>query len=208
MNYRSGAGVTAFFIAVLCTAGILSGYFSETYARSPQECSSIGDNLQRLTCFDDIFPSALNGQTNEAMTGWQVKEERSPIDNSPRFFALLLPSGVKKTLSGLTGPSLMLACSESKTKVVYYFGKPGSHDQSRVTYNLGDGPSQSGIWPASDNREAVWISDDAHAISFLKHLKAGTTLKIQTETPFSDAVFELGKVDDVVDKIAAACNWK
>lgn len=208
MNYKVGAGDPAFFIAVLCTAGILSGYFSESYARTPQECSNIDDNLQRLTCFDDIFPSALNGKTNAAMTGWQVKEETSPIDNGPRFFALLLPSGVKKTLPGLTGPSLMLACSESKTKVVYYFGKSGSRDQSRVTYNLGDEPSQSGIWPTFDNREAVWISDDAHAISFLQHLKAGTTLKIQTETPFSDAVFELGKVDDVVDRIAAACNWK
>ncbi len=208
MSFRSVASGAAVFVTVLCATEILSGYFNETYARTPQECSNIYDNLQRLTCFDDIFPGALNENPNETMTGWEVKEEKSPIDNSPRFFALLLPSGVKKTLSGLAGPSIMLACSESKTKVVYYFGKPSGHKQSRVTYNLGDEPSKSDIWATSDDGEAVWLSDNEHAIPFLKHLKVGSTLKIRTDTPFSEAVFELGRVDDVVNKIAAACNWK
>lgn len=181
---------------------------------TPQECAAIGDSLQRLTCFDKLFakseiPSSENqGDSSDKVTDWDISEERSPIDDSVRITAFLLPKNTEKTISSMRGPSIMLRCRDNVTSVYYSHGKFAVNDRVKISYRLGNSAPKSDRWTRSSDREAVGLWDGGRAIPFMKELKNGTTLAVQTHDPYSEAVFDLGNVENVVSKISSACNWK
>ncbi|MDT6940773.1 type VI secretion system-associated protein TagO [Brucella pseudogrignonensis] len=187
-----------------------------TYAQTtPQECSAIGDSLQRLTCFDKLFPkSEVAEQKAEAAEGesdlarWEITEEKSPIDESPRITAFITPKSTGSSKPLLGEPSIVLRCYDKKTSVVYLHNQFGMNDQTGVTYRIGSEPAKTEKWSRSDNYRAVGLWSGNKAVPFIKKLKNGETLAIQTDNPRSEAVFDLGNVEEVAAKLAAACNWK
>ncbi|MFK5639502.1 type VI secretion system-associated protein TagO [Brucella sp. ZJ1_1] len=201
--------------AVTATAVYSLTYMTAASAQaSPQECAAIGDSLQRLTCFDKLFPKPEphskddKTDTSAIATNWDISEERSPIDDSVRITAFLLPKDTEKTVSSMRGPSIMLRCRDNVTSVYYTHGKFAVNDRIKISYRLGNSAPKSDKWTRSSDREAAGLWDGKGAIPFMKELKNGTTLAVQTHDPFSEAVFDLGNVENVVSKISAACNWK
>ncbi|MBX8812742.1 hypothetical protein HBA91_08895 [Ochrobactrum sp. MR34] len=182
----------------------------------PEECSALADSLQRLTCFDKLFPkSEGTNETQESKvetevtnSPWDVTEEKSPIDDSPRIRAFILPKNedTKRSILGSTG--LGLRCYDNTTSVIYLHGQFSINDSTQITYRLGNNSPQSEKWGSSDTRQAIGLWNGSRAIPFMKQLKNGMTLAIQTQNPRSEAVFEIGDVEDIVAKIANACKWK
>lgn len=183
---------------------------------TPQQCSNIADSLQRLTCFDKLYPKSENTEETQSAetkaeainSPWDVTEEKSPIDDSPRIRAFILPKNedTKRSILGSTG--LGLRCYDNTTSVIYLHGQFSINDSTQITYRLGDRSPQSEKWGSSDTRQAIGLWSGSRAIPFMKQLKNGMTLAIQTQNPRSEAVFELGNVEDIVTKIANACKWK
>ncbi|MDP8250689.1 type VI secretion system-associated protein TagO [Pseudochrobactrum saccharolyticum] len=182
----------------------------------PEECSALADSLQRLTCFDKLFPkSEGTNETQESKveieatnSPWDVTEEKSPIDDSPRIRAFILPKGGENKSSIFGSIGLGLRCHDNTTSVIYLHGDFSMNDTTQITYRFGDGSSQTEKWSSSDTRKAIGLWNGSRAIPFMKQLKNGMTLAIQTQTPRSEAVFELGNVEDIVQKVSAACKWK
>lgn len=182
---------------------------------TPQECSTVVDSLQRLTCFDKLFPTSEAGeQKSDATEGesdlskWEITEEKSPIDESPRITAFIVPKSTGGGKSLLGEPSIGLRCYDKKTSVIYLHNQFGINEQTGVTYRIGSEPARTEKWGRSDNYRAVGLWSGNKAIPFIKKLKNGETLAIQTDNPRSEAVFDLGNVEEVATKLAAACNWK
>lgn len=183
---------------------------------TPQQCSNIADSLQRLTCFDKLFPKSENTEETQSTetkaeainSPWDVTEEKSPIDDSPRIRAFILPKGGENKSSIFGSIGLGLRCHDNTTSVIYLHGDFSMNDTTQITYRFGDGSSQTEKWSGSDTRKAIGLWNGSRAIPFMKQLKNGMTLAIQTQTPRSEAVFELGNVEDIVRKIANACKWK
>ncbi|MFS2324356.1 type VI secretion system-associated protein TagO [Brucella sp. H1_1004] len=198
-------------IAVGATLLVFGAAHAQT---TPQECSAIGDSLQRLTCFDKIFPKGENPAQDDsaakesAASNWDISEDRSPIDDSLRIAAFLLPRDAEKQMRILGGPSLLLRCRDNTTSVIYTTGRFSANDRIKITYRISDTAPKTETWGSSTDRQAIGLWDGAKAVPFLKLLKNGETLAIQTENPNTEAVFDLGNVEEVVNKISDACNWK
>lgn len=180
---------------------------------TPQECSSIGDSLQRLTCFDKLFPKQDAINTNEETvpltpSKWDISEERSPIDDSPRITATLLPKNIDKESARRDTPMLAFRCYDNTTSVIYLHSRFSSTEQPRVTYRVSSTSPVTERWSRSDNYQSVGLWRGDKAIPFMKKFKDGDTLAVQTDDPRSEAVFDLGNVEAVVSKISDACNWK
>ncbi|ALJ98281.1 type IV secretion protein [Brucella phage BiPBO1] len=198
----------------LIAVGIVLVMTSAGSAQSkPEECAAIGDSLQRLTCFDKIFPKAETTKTTEEkdsahLGNWDVDEERSPIDDSPRVTASLMPKGTTRETFRRDTPMLALRCYDNATTVIYLHGKFSTNDMPSVSYRIGSSSPVTERWSRSDNYQSVGLWRGNKAIPFMKSLKNGETLAFKTDDPRTEAVFELGNVETVVDKISKACNWK
>lgn len=198
----------------IIAAGVVLVMTSAGSAQSkPEECAAIGDSLQRLTCFDKLFPKgeapkAETGEKTPAPGNWDITEERSPIDDSPRITASILPKGVSKETYSRSDPLLALRCYDNTTSIIYLHGKFSANDAPNVTYRIGDKPPSTERWSRSDNFQSVGLWRGSRAIQLMKRLKNGETLAIQTDDPRTEAVYDLGNVEDVISKISKACDWK
>src|SRR5690606_19350795 len=138
----------------------------------------------------------------------EIKEERSPIDDSLRVTAFLLPRDAEKKSRIFGGESILVRCRDNTTSVIYTTGQFGIRERIKVTYRLGTDTLKTESWNGSSDRQAAGMWDGSKAIPFLKQLKNNETLAMQTEEPRTEAVFDLGDVETIVAKISDACNWK
>lgn len=97
----------------------------------PRVCSAITDSLQRLNCYDRIFPvGQAEATTDEAEAvstdraveevTWIIQEDKSPLDDSPSVAAYLFPTTATSTGVGDGEATLMLRCRENTTSLIIY----------------------------------------------------------------------------------------
>lgn len=176
-------------------------------------CSMIADSLQRLTCFDQAFPKgdAQGSPTPPAApsddTGaWQVTNEKSPIDDTPKVIGVLSPSDGRGIFDRR---SLLIRCIENVTSVV--LGTDSFNvgvDTAPVTLRVDGGTATTTRWEMSDSGNAVGLWSGAKAISFIKSLKTAKQLAVRVQMSQQvDMVFDLTGVGAVADQVAAACKW-
>lgn len=186
---------------------------------SAKACSAIADSLQRLTCFDRVFPaSEVDAATADeapaepevtSTAKWEVKESKSAIDDSPTVQAYLLPTEVRGTGIGQSEMILLLRCQENTTGAVFSTDLFMTSDQAKVTLRFGDAPAETERWSVASNYKAVGRWSGAQAIPFIKRLTENEKLVVRIEDRNrTDAQFDLGNVREVAEKIATACNWK
>lgn len=181
-------------------------------------CSSVADSLQRLTCFDQAFPStpattaeSSSPQSASAPSGvkWEVSEEKSPLDDSATVKAFLAPTTVSGTGVGNAEMFLMVRCQENTTAVVIATSMFMTGDTAKVTTRLGDEAAQTSQWNISSNYKSVGLWSGAKAIPFIKDLAKSSNLVVRVESrDRTDAQFDLGDIRAVAEKVSAACKWK
>jgi len=211
-------------VAVAVTLAIAAG--GSAFAdETPQACAMIADSLQRLTCFDKLFPKAQDSSTSGASSAngaaattsepaktdvakWEVTEDKSSFDDSSTVAGGLLPTKLSYTGVGDGEALLILRCSENRTTVVFSTNMFMTDDTVRVTTRIGDEPAASSLWTRSTNYKAVGLWDGSKAIPFIKKLRNNDKFAVRIEANDRvDAEFNLSNVEEVSAKIGAACKW-
>jgi hypothetical protein len=112
-------------------------------------------------------------------------------------------------MAGDKTSALMLRCKERKTEVV--FSSPGnylgSNERIKVLVRIGEGKPIETMWTPSTTGAGAFAPS---AIQFIQALPDNTKLFVRA-TGYGgktvDGELSLGKVSDVREKIAKACNW-
>ncbi|MBD9621862.1 hypothetical protein IB279_02770 [Ensifer sp. ENS06] len=198
--------------ALLVSAIMLSA--GSAIAQDPQECARIEDSLQRLTCFDKMFPKVAAGEAPKAVAPasaaalWEIQEEVSPVDDSKVVRAALMPA--KSTSTGFNNASayLLMSCREQTTSFIISTEMFMSGEEPTVTTRIGVAPAVTGKWSRSTNYKAVGLWSGKEAIPFIKSLKDNERLFVRLQDKDRvDAEFDLANVSEVIEKIKVACKW-
>jgi hypothetical protein len=198
---------------VLFAAAIAFGSASAASAQSILEavaglkfCRTLKDDGQRLKCFDGIIVDApaanpAAGKLDAEIT-WAVDENKSPLDDSPQVSASL--SNAK------ADAALVLRCREKKTEAIFskMLGFLGSAKPIKVMVRINDGKLIETQWSPSTTGSGAFAPS---AVQFIKALPDQGKLFIRAlgfNGNSQDGEFSLGKVSEIREKIAQACNWK
>ncbi len=199
-------------------AGLMILISNSAYAQDAKTCSAIEDSLQRLTCFDKVFPrdatpakpteDAAQEPTTSPASAWQINEERSPLDDSVVYTAGLIPKDVSTSGIGDAQMFLLLRCSENTTSVVFTTSMFMVGETPTVTVRVGEGKAETKRWNRSTNYKAVGLWSGAEAIPFMKALQDQEQLAVRIQdNDRVDAVFDLAGVNEPIAKIRAYCKW-
>jgi type VI secretion system protein VasI len=194
---------------------MLSG--GASFAQDPQECSKIEDSLQRLTCFDKLFPKS-KGQAAATTSAaevqpysehrWEIAEESSPVDDSKVVKAALMPVGSSSTGFNSASAYLLISCREQTTSFIISTEMFMTDEEPTVTTRVGNEPAVTGKWSRSTNYKAVGLWSGKQAIPFIKALKDNEKFFVRLQDKDRvDAEFNLANVSEVIGKISTACRW-
>ena len=169
-------------------------------------CRQIKDDAQRLKCYDGIAtsPSGAPGKpadSKERTDGvWEVRDEKSPLDDSPLITASLRSTDNRS--------SLLMRCKDHKTEVAitkWGFVKCGTG--VRVIYRLNQDQAVDSPWVS---HSSCVLAIAPSPIPFIQALtdegKVYFRIFDHHDVPH-DALFNLGKVSEVRSRLAGACNW-
>ncbi|MEZ5811703.1 MAG: type VI secretion system-associated protein TagO [Rhizobiaceae bacterium] len=208
--------ITFALVAILAAVSSARGETDD-----PRACAAITDSLQRLNCYDRIFPvgeateyssaddDPMSSENAEPVSSWVVREGKSAIDDSPEVQAYLLPVAVSSTGIGEGELILMLRCYENTTSAVLSSNSYITGDSAQVTIRIGDDQAKTFRWRVSSNRRGVGLWSGSQSIPFIRSLRNNERLVVRLESRHRvDAQFELGNVSELAQKLANACNWK
>lgn len=187
--------VTAAFLALSATTDAAPA--QEAY----KLCKLVKEDGDRLKCFDAAVADPSPATHEAVRLGWDVKEDKAPIDDSARVIAALLGDDNKN--------ALILRCSEGQSVAAVAFdGFLGLDDSIKVIYRIGEGAAISATWISMKGKGA--ISPLKTAIPLMKALPDNGKFFFRVydfQGLVHDALFDLGNISDVRAKIAAACKW-
>ena len=164
-------------------------------------CKAISNDQQRPKCFDGIFADkpnpSLAADQSAKDDNWQIEESKSPTYGSPQVVA-----------ANLVGDTvLILRCKDQITEAAFStkYNWLGSRTVD-VTLRINDGKPFKELWKASIDGRAAFAPN---AVEFIRVLPDNAKLFIRTsrsDGKMKEANFNLGKVSDIRNKIAHACD--
>jgi Type VI secretion system VasI, EvfG, VC_A0118 len=171
-----------------------------------KRCHQIKDDAERLKCYDRLDTSSSNATGKQAESkepadgGWEVRDEKSPLDNSPLVSASLRSSDDKA--------SLLMRCKDRKTEVAvtkWGFIKCGT--DVRVIYRVDQDQAVESPW---NSHSSCVLAIAPSPIPFIRALtdqgKVYFRIFDHHGAPH-DALFNLGKISEVRSRLAEACDW-
>jgi len=225
MDGEGGAVRSIFLIS-----GVVALFAVPVHAQDAAKvCSAIEDSLQRLTCFDKLFPretssaeaeKSPNGATSGvtkaeeepsgsgSISPWQITEEKSPLDDSVVYTAYLTAKTASTTGIGKGEAFLILRCAENTTSALFSTSLFMMSERPQVTIRLGDAKAETTSWTRSTSYKAAGLWSGAQAIPFLKSLPDNTRLVLRiSDNDRLDAEFDLADVSKPIAKIREHCKW-
>lgn len=187
-------------------------------------CTLVTDSLQRLLCFDKVFPRGDGAAQDEAATAqplldepttptsaygvWTVEETKSAIDDSPTVVAYL-----KVDSGALYDPfpkAIVLRCMENTTNAylttdTFAIGQ----DTGTVTLRVDNQPARTERWELATDNRTVGLWTGTKAIPFMREIRGAKKLAFRVEMrDRANLVFDdVSGLSAVVDRIAEACAW-
>ena len=171
-----------------------------------KRCHQIKDDAERLKCYDRLDTSSSNAtgipaESKERADGsWEVRDEKSPLDDSPLVSASLRSSDDKA--------SLLMRCKDHKTEVAvnkWGFVKCGT--DVRVIYRVDQDQAIETPW---NSHSSCVLAIAPSPIPFIRALtdqgKVYFRLFDHHGAPH-DALFNLGRISEVRSRLAEACDW-
>ena len=169
-------------------------------------CHQIKDDGERLKCYDGLDTSSSNApgkqaESKERADGvWEVRDEKSPLDDSPLVSASLRSSDGKA--------NLLMRCKDRKTEVAvtkWGFIKCGA--DVRVVYRVDQDQATDTPW---NSHSSCYLAVAPSPIPFIRALtdqgKVYFRMFDHHDVPH-DALFNLGKVSEVRSRLTEACDW-
>lgn len=144
--------------------------------------------------------------------GWSSFATRSEMDGSSGFTAQKEADGPIQKWLGSTTPTLVVRCSENKTKVFVHTetaAQPelGLYDQATVRVRFDEGSPQRQTWTESTNDVALF---SPNPIALARRLATAKTFRFQF-TPFNAppavASFTLTGSQTAIARVAESCGW-
>jgi hypothetical protein len=205
MSYRDKQSrilfaITATFVVVGST--VSNALPPDAITEEVKSCKAISNDQQRLKCFDSLFADKPNQtkppEKSAKEDNWSIEESKSPTDGSRQIVA-----------ANLVGDTvLMLRCKDQITEAAFStrYNYLGSRSVD-VTLRINDEKPFKELWKASTDGRAAFASD---AVEFIRMLPDNASLFIKTsrsDGKTKEAIFNLGDVSDIRNKIAHACGW-
>jgi hypothetical protein len=155
------------------------------------------------------FAAARIGRA-DAVGHWLVYEDTAELDDSPRITARTFGPSVHHG-----GESWFhLQCVENETRVLFSFkdalSAANRTNPVRVEFRIDDEPAQSERWQTSTTRTYVGLWRGARSENMIRALLGRQQLYIRVtddRTGRRSDTFDIRGVDDVAERIAAACGW-
>ncbi len=152
-----------------------------------ESCATIGDDAQRLVCYDNVFRSGAPPVVEGAI----VLESEQLIPARP---------------SGRAPASLSFACVSGSPEVRFSFAgqlMSATGDIAPVTLQVDQGPTQVRTMRASDDNQSLSFGAARDTAAFLDTLNGGTTLKVRM-TPVRQRSLNVNfRLTETLDEIAA-----
>jgi hypothetical protein len=171
-----------------------------------KRCQDIKDDGARLKCYDGLAASSSTATDQPAESKdradgvWEVRDEKSPLDDSPVVTASLRSSDNRA--------SLVLRCRDRKTEAAvtkWGFVKCGTG--VRVIYRIDQDQAVDSPW---ESHSSCVLAIAPTPIPFIRALTDGGKIYFRMfdhhDAPH-EALFNLGKVSDIRSRIAEACAW-
>ncbi|HEY7245658.1 MAG TPA: type VI secretion system-associated protein TagO [Xanthobacteraceae bacterium] len=193
-------------ILIVAGAGILLGAGARAQ-ETLKACRQINEDTERLKCYDGLDTPAARTAPKEADNkqaaegAWEVKDEKSPLDDSPLVSAQL-PSSDSKAW-------LLMRCKDGKTEVAvnkWGFIKCGAN--VRVVYRVDQAQAVEVPW---NTHSSCVLAIAPSPIPFIRSLTDGGKVFFRMwdhHEVAHDASFNLGRVSEVRSRLAAACKWE
>lgn len=146
---------------------------------------------------------------------WNISSVTSPLDDSTNVYASIQSNERVRGWIGSHRPVMTARCKEGETDVyvnigtqIHTFDFDYGRQLTQVRYRIGDAPPRTAMLPESTEGEAFFFSS---SVPMLKQMKSADRFVIEY-TPFQaglgTATFDIQGIEEVVNKIAKACNWR
>jgi hypothetical protein len=173
-------------------------------------CKGIGDDTERLKCFDGLFAGASEPPKSpdkdpmqkpgvEKQANWSIDEKQLADGNQDVVALNFLGDDAV----------LILRCKSGITEAAYstnvnYLG----YKSVDVELRINDQNPLKQVWNASMNGRAAFAPD---AVAFIQSLPDNAKLSIKTtrstDGKVKEGTFNLGVVSEVRSKVSKACDW-
>jgi hypothetical protein len=187
-------------IAIACASAVLAAGVQAQEA--VQHCRYIKDDGERLKCYDSSS-SAREKQgerTDLADEAWEIRDEKSPLDDSPLLSASLRSSDGRAYL--------LMRCKDRKTEVAinkWGFVKCGA--DVRVIYRVNQEQAVETPWNSHPSCVLVIAPSPVQFIRALTDQGKVYFRMFDHHGAPHDALFNLGRVSEVRSRLARACSW-
>lgn len=213
------------FALVALGALVLASPARAQLASALAACSAKTDDEQRLACFDALAPlwagvaplatptvgAATASPPADPLAGaraqWEVTEDQSKLDRSPRVIVARYSDDTRKEIAGLAA-----RCIENTTTVVIALDSLvfGRDDQIRIQYRIGDANPIEERWHLSDSFKVVFAPAGAKSIQIMRQMAKSGDMYVRLFPDRGDPKtfgFDVRGFAEHLPKIAAACGW-
>lgn len=163
-------------------------------------CHQIKDDAERLKCYDALDTSAPNQTSNQQEGDWEIRDDKSPLDDSPLVSASLRSTDGKAYL--------LMRCKDRKTEVAvnkWGFIKCGT--DVRLIYRIDQEPAVEGAW---NSHSSCYLALAPSPIQFIRALQDQGKVYFRMwdhhDAPH-DALFNVGNFSPIRARLAEACDW-
>ncbi len=174
----------------------------------PKACLQF-EAIERSKCIDALLQKMAETPDSAQPQGpnWIISETTSPVDYRPQIAALM----AARASSQDAPSSLTIYCRAHRTGLI--ISTTGSWKQAtdvevKVLYRINEEPSVEQRWIAVEKGKSLAFPGDV--VRFLRSMPDGGRILVKLyagEGQPYESMFQLGGLDPVRRKIAAACNW-
>ena len=151
-------------LSIVLTLGVAGKTLAQEGLLALALCRKIADDQARLKCYDAVFAEPQeNAKDDMPKPGaWHIKDEKSPIDDSP---------GVTAILKAVTGEAFLVArCREKKTELFFQpslFFIGSTSGGVKMVLRINDAPAVTETWSSSNNGQAAFSHSAIQTLKLL-----------------------------------------
>lgn len=201
--------------------GLLTAQAADNAKADVAACAKMPGDLDRLACYDSAASKLGVGRkiTNKSTSGWAVRTEKSPIDDSTNVWVSRRANGpIRGWPRKTTVPSLFITCRENKTEAYIDLGmSPAveSGDYIHATLRLDSEQAFTQTFGKSTDGQAIFFSfpsgdNEGKLLWFLRRLVDHKQMMLRF-TPFNSSptitTFDLSGLTEALKPLQNACGW-
>lgn len=204
-------------IVLVVGALFLSPAYAESNGANPleqaQKCQNLAARLDRLDCFDNLFPPQLSPRVkqSEMEYPWQweiafnglssdsVSGAESLFSEKDKWFTLAAKSGPEEQ-----APVLVMSCMNNISRVELVF--PQALQDGRITVSVADEPRQA--WRSDDTGLVFSSAQGLPAISMMKAMAKQSRLLLRSNAFAVDGLrFDGTTLNKALVPLRKECGW-